>query len=156
MKVIAVQIPSKRQPLKIERVVLDFNGTLAVDGKIIRGVATRLRRLAKLVHVTVMTADTYGNAARAMSGLPVEVQVIRRGAEKRRAVESLASKNVAVIGNGINDIPMFRAAKLSIAVVGDEGAASELLRASTIIVTDINDALDLLLMPNRLIATLRP
>ena len=51
---------------------------------------------------------------------------------------------------------MFRAAKLAVAVIGPEGAAAPLLRAATVVVTDIRDALDLVAYPRRLRATLRP
>jgi soluble P-type ATPase len=55
----------------------------------------------------------------------------------------------------MNDVPMFRAAGFSIGVIGGEGSAATLLRTATIVVRDINDAFDLLLKPDRLIATLR-
>jgi soluble P-type ATPase len=50
---------------------------------------------------------------------------------------------------------MLREAVLGIAVVGREGAAGVTVRAAEIVVTRIQDALDLLLMPTRLVATLR-
>jgi soluble P-type ATPase len=50
---------------------------------------------------------------------------------------------------------MFNAAALRIAVLGPEGMATALLSQSDILVRDINDALDLLLYPQRLAATLR-
>jgi len=50
---------------------------------------------------------------------------------------------------------MFQAAGLRIAVLGGEGIAAALLTAADILVRDINDGLDLLLSPDRLVATLR-
>ena len=50
---------------------------------------------------------------------------------------------------------MLKASKLSICVIGDEGAYGPNIAVSDIIVTNINDGLDLILQPNRLIATLR-
>jgi P-type E1-E2 ATPase len=152
---VAIAIPGRRQPLRIDTVVIDFNGTLAVDGRLIRGVALRLRKLARHVNVIVLTADTFGSARRALSGLPVEVCIIRQGVDKRRFVESVGPQHVAAIGNGVNDVPMLKAASLGIAVIGDEGASGELLRAATVVVCDINRSLDLLLKPKRLIAALR-
>jgi hypothetical protein len=46
----------------IEHVVLDFNGTLALDGILIPGVAERLVELSRLVTIPVITADTNGTA----------------------------------------------------------------------------------------------
>jgi soluble P-type ATPase len=62
---------------------------------------------------------------------------------------------VAAIGNGRNDQLMLAAAALGIAVVQEEGAAIESLSAADVVLPDIRSALDLLLFPKRLIATLR-
>ena len=152
---ITVSIPGRRRKLRLDCVVLDFNGTIAADGKLVPGVASRLVHLARSVEVVVITADTFGTARRAMRGLPVAVRVIRGGAEKRRFVAAHGGGRVVAVGNGVNDIPMFRAAALGIGVCGVEGASAELLRVSTIVVRNVTDALDLLLRPKRLVATLR-
>lgn len=152
---IHVQIPGRRVPLRLRRAVFDFNGTLATDGRLARGVAPRLVRLARLLELDVLTADTFGTARRALGKLPVAVQIVRDGAEKRRYVEAVGARGVVAVGNGANDVPMLRAARLGIAVCGAEGLARELLRAATILVRQPDEALDLLLDPRRLVATLR-
>jgi soluble P-type ATPase len=63
--------------------------------------------------------------------------------------------HVVAIGNGRNDRKMLDVAALGIAVCGAEGAAAETLQAGDIVVGRIVDALDLLLHPKRLMATLR-
>jgi soluble P-type ATPase len=151
---ITVEIPEAKQ-LRVRHVVFDFNGTLATDGRLIRGVGARVRRLARVAEVIVTTADTFGTAREALAGLPAAVHVVRGGADKRQLVRSLGGEHVAVVGNGANDVLMFKEAVLGIAVCGIEGLAAELLRAATIVVHDINDAIDLLLRPKRLVATLR-
>jgi P-type E1-E2 ATPase len=151
---IEVVMPGRRR-IRIRHVVFDFNGTLAADGKLVRGVGVRITRLASSAEVVVLTADTFGTARRALRDLPVQVRIVRNGAEKRRIVTGLGGESVAAIGNGSNDVAMFKAAALGIAVIGAEGAAAELLDAAAIAVRDINDALDLLLKPRRLVATLR-
>ena len=50
---------------------------------------------------------------------------------------------------------MLKEAAIGIAVLGPEGMASDLLETADVLVMDINDALDLLLHPKRLVATLR-
>jgi soluble P-type ATPase len=50
---------------------------------------------------------------------------------------------------------MLKAAAIGIAVLGHEGAASEAIAAADVVVFDIVDAIDMLLNPKRLIATLR-
>jgi soluble P-type ATPase len=59
------------------------------------------------------------------------------------------------IGNGANDASMFEEADLAITVAGREGCAASTLLKSDILIDNILDALDLLLNPNRMIATLR-
>ena len=41
---IVIEIPG-REPLKINHVVLDYNGTAAVDGMLLKGVKERIARL---------------------------------------------------------------------------------------------------------------
>ena len=67
----------------------------------------------------------------------------------------MRSSSVVAIGNGANDVSMLRAAALGIVVVGPEGLATEAIAAATIVTLSIADALDLLLNPKRLVATLR-
>lgn len=50
---------------------------------------------------------------------------------------------------------MLAAAALGIAVLGPEGLATEALQAADLVVGQVEDALDLLLHPTRLLATLR-
>jgi soluble P-type ATPase len=50
---------------------------------------------------------------------------------------------------------MLSAAALGIAVLGQEGLDPEALQAADLLVTQIADALDLLLHPQRLVATRR-
>jgi len=152
---ITVSIPGRRRQLRLDCVVLDFNGTIAADGKLVPGVASRLVRLAKSVEVVVITADTFGTARRTMRDLPVAVRVIRAGAEKGRFAVARGGGRVVAVGNGVNDIPLFKAAALGIGVCGVEGASAELLRVSTVVVRNVVDALDLILQPKRLVATLR-
>jgi soluble P-type ATPase len=144
--------------LELDHLVLDFNGTLAVDGRLAPGVARRLRALAPLLRLHVLTADTFGGAGRALAGLPCRLAVLRPGRQaeaKARYVRRLGAARTACIGNGRNDRLMLRAAALGIAVILAEGAAAEALRAADIVVGNIGDALDLLLRPLRLAATLR-
>lgn len=135
--------------------VLDFTGTLSLDGALLPGVGRRLEELAKSLQITVLTADTFGTAREALVDLPVEVRVIKGGEEKAQMVQAMGRDQVIAIGNGRNDIPMMEVAGLAIAVLGPEGAASGLFQAANVVSRDISDALDLILHPLRLKATLR-
>ena len=151
---IEIPIPGARS-LRLRHAVFDFNGTLALDGRLLPGVAARLRRLAELLPLTVLTADTFGTARTALRRLPVTVHTVGSGRDKAAFVTRWRAAGVAAIGNGANDAPMFRAAALSVAVAGPEGLAGPALRAATIVVTSAAAALDLLLRARRVSATLR-
>jgi soluble P-type ATPase len=135
--------------------VLDYTGTLSLDGILLPGVAERLVRISEGLRITIMTADTFGMAAAQTKDLPVEFRIIKTGVEKADAVLAMGGKNVIAVGNGRNDAPMMDKAGLKIAIMGPEGASAELVRVSDIVVRDIRDALDLIIHPLRLKATLR-
>lgn len=153
---ITFEIPG-REPLQIEHVVLDYNGTIAVDGKLISGVAEKIKKLRERVSVYVLTADTYGTVEKQCGPLGVTVKKFpREGAAvcKEEIVKNLPG-GAACLGNGFNDILMFDAAALSIAVVEGEGMCAALLAHADVAVTSIAAGLDLLLSGDRLRATLR-
>ena len=146
------------QKLRFKYLVADFNGTLAVDGVLIAGVAEALLALAATLEIHVVTADTFGRVKEAMTGLPCVTTILPSGDQdsaKQRYVERLGAAECACIGNGRNDRLMLAAAGLGIAVIQGEGAAVETLLAAKIAAPDINAALGLLLNPARLVATLR-
>jgi soluble P-type ATPase len=154
---IAIDVPGFRS-LRLRHALIDFNGTLARDGRLLPGVAPRLRELASRLALHVATADTTGTAARALARLPVDLRVLgatRQAAAKAAIVRTLGAGGVVAIGNGRNDAAMLARAALGIAVCGPEGCAVEALTAAGVTCIGIRDALDLLLTPLRLVATLR-
>lgn len=151
-----IQIPG-REELTLSHLILDYNGTIAEDGDLIPGIAPRLEDLSRVLSISVITADTHGTAARNCAGLPLSLltyPTVQVGSIKAEEVKKLEG-GVACIGNGFNDIQMSDASDLSICVIGKEGCCGALLNHADVIVTSIQDALDLLLTPNRLRATLR-
>lgn len=149
-----LEIPG-RAPLRLRRLLLDFNGTLARDGCLLRGVGVKLERLRQRLAVEVLTADTFGTARQSLAHFGIPCTVVANAAAKAERVRSLGGDSVIAIGNGRNDVAMFDAAALAIAVVGAEGLACTALHAADLIAPDIGHALDLLLLPQRLVATLR-
>ena len=61
MKKVIIDIPGY-QVLELDTLLVDYNGTLAVDGEIRAGVKERINQLAKRLSVYVLTADTHGTA----------------------------------------------------------------------------------------------
>ncbi|MBN1629995.1 MAG: ATPase P [Thermoleophilia bacterium] len=142
----------------IGHLVLDMNGTLGLDGELIEGVAERLGRLGGDPRPVMITADTHGGAARAKDALGLETVIIAKGEEaeqKLQFLRELGPESAIAIGNGANDTFMLKESAVGICVVGPEGASTSALLAADIVVTGICDALDLVLHPQRLVATLR-
>ncbi len=155
---ISVHLPNGRQ-YEFHHVVFDYNGTLAEDGRVSDDVRQLLAELAAKAHVAVITADTFGLARQELAAVPgVELIVLepgQDGTEKARRVQEWGAEHTVVIGNGVNDQPMFFIAGLKICVLGPEGVSTGVLAAANIVVRSPADAIRLLLNPKRLIATLR-
>ena len=60
-KPMKISIPGYRE-LNISNLILDYNGTIAVDGAIPDEVKAALTRLSELLSIYVLTADTHGTA----------------------------------------------------------------------------------------------
>lgn len=144
--------------MRIEHLVCDVNGTLALDGQLIEGVAPLLERLKAKVTIHLLTADTHGRQAAIDEVLNLRGERLQPGDEagqKARFVQRLGAEQCAAIGNGSNDAGMLAAAALGICVLSAEGLSLEALQASDILARDIHSALELLEHPVRITATLR-
>lgn len=150
------EIPG-RETIEIESIVFDYNGTIALDGKLLTEVAALLPSLAAHANLYVLTADTHGTVREECKGLPVTVKTFPRADAagcKEEIVRDLGA-GVACIGNGFNDILMFDCSDLSIAVFNAEGMCGKLLAHADVFVPSIVNAMELFLIPDRLKATLR-
>jgi len=155
--VIEITIPG-RGNYAIKSVVLDLNGTIALDGNIIRGVKEKVAMLSQKLNIFLVTADTNKTAERLVRDLPITLYKIKEAEEndqKLRVILKKGNNNTASIGNGCNDVSMLKESAIGICIVGGEGASAEAMMASDLVVATIHDALDLLLKPHRLRATLR-
>ncbi|MBN2248019.1 MAG: HAD family hydrolase [Coriobacteriia bacterium] len=147
-----------RGTLDLEHLLLDVNGTIAAGGVLVPGVAEALASLESVLHAVAVTADTHGTAPALRAATGIDIIVIAPGneaAQKQALLRELGAERTVAVGNGANDALMLREAAVGIAVIGTEGAARAALDAADIVVTDIADALALLLEPRRLLATLR-
>ena len=151
---IKIDIP-QRGVIELQHAVFDINGTLAVDGVVVSGVPQRIKTLAEHISIHLLTAGTHGNLSEIERTLGFPLHVVNRGDEKMRYVQQLGVENVIAFGNGMNDHGMLRLAVLGVVVATPEGMALRALQAADIVVRTPLDALDLLLKPKRLIATLR-
>jgi soluble P-type ATPase len=144
--------------LRLEHLVSDFTGTLSEDGRLVPGVKERLNTLAEKLAIHVLTADTFGRAREELSGVHCSVRILegsRHDVQKERYVSSLGQERVVALGNGMNDWAMLSSARLGMAVSLGEGCATNALKSADVFVPYVLDALDILLEPRRLVATLR-
>jgi soluble P-type ATPase len=142
----------------LEELILDYNGTLAIDGRLIPHVRKKISVLAKSLRIHVLTADTFGSAAEELRDLPCKLTVISHESQdtaKQDYMNALGAGKCVCIGNGRNDRRMLRVAALGIAVIQKEGASSETINSAKIICGSIIDVFALLENTKRLTATLR-
>ncbi len=143
---------------KLEHLVMDVNGTLAIDGQLIDGVAEKIATLRTQLTIHLLTADTHGKQAIIDQQLNLTALRITPGSEaaqKAEYVRKLGDKKVVAIGQGANDAGMLAAAHLGICVISEEGVAKETLLACDLIAPTILSALELLEKPMRIAASLR-
>ena len=154
---IELSIPG-RGDVRLQHLVTDVNGTLALDGILIEGVAARITALRERLTIHLLTADTLGQQAVIDKQLDLTGIRLTGGNEveqKRTFVENLGANSVVAIGQGANDAGMLKAASLGICVMSAEGVATETLLAADLVVPDIMSAFDLLDHPKRILASLR-
>ena len=154
---IQIEIPGNKK-MELTHLVLDYNGTLAIDGKLIKGTGNLLGQLSEKLSIHMLTADTFGTAAKALEGINCSLEILNvsvQDVQKEKFVNGLGRERVVAIGNGRNDGLMLKSASLGIAVVQAEGAFMQTLLNADVVCVDILDALELLLVPKRLVATLR-
>ncbi len=150
-------IPGYKE-LQLNHLILDYNGTLAYDGKLLAGVGQSLNILAAQIQIHVLTADTFGQAGPELAGISCRLSILPAGNQaigKLEYVQQLGAAGTVCIGNGRNDRLMLKEAGLGIAVLQAEGAAVQTIMAADLLAPNILAALDLLIHPLRLTATLR-
>jgi soluble P-type ATPase len=151
---LAISIPGG-EDLRLDHLMLDVNGTLTSRGALLDGVTARVARLLPAVDVHLVSADTFGTLDSIADMLDAAGVRAGAGEDKLLKLDELGRERTAVIGNGANDVLVLEAAALGIAVIGPEGASSAAIRAADVVCVSIVDALDLLLEPRVLTATLR-
>lgn len=154
---ISLTIPG-RGVYELEHLVMDVNGTIAVDGQLVEGLAKKIGSLRDRLTVHLLTADTHGKQSVIDQQLGLTAIRIAQGGEahqKAEYVNELGREKVVAIGQGANDAEMLQLAGLGICVMSVEGTAKETLLAADLIAPDIIHALDLLEKPLRIVASLR-
>ena len=119
-----VSIPGM-QNYEVTDLVMDFNGTLAVEGSLIEGVRERLIEIGKLLRLHVVTADTFGMAKIELRDLPVKIHILKPGEQARQKAEY-----VSTIGAFSHDLYRKRTQRYGYAYrIADWGSLSSSRRA---------------------------
>lgn len=154
---IRINIPGFGQA-DIEHVVFDYNGTIARDGKLIKGVKEGIEQYSNRLKFHVVTADTFGFVKKELQNVTAALTVIPKtdqAQSKLDYVRKLGASRTICAGNGSNDRMMLKAARIGIAVLGQEGLSTASLTAADLMIKDILDIFDFFQTPERLIAGLR-
>jgi len=142
--------------LELKTIILDLNGTTAVSGSIVSGVKERLEKLKDLgFKIVLFTGNTHNNADEIAKDLGIEWEYAKTGDEKKEKALLLEPETCVSIGNGLIDLELMKVVKLRIVTLQAEGVHVQTLINSDIVIPSILDALDLLIIPETLIATLR-
>jgi len=146
-----------QEPLRIEYILIDFEGTLAVDRRVDPKAKDKMNLLSRRTKIYVLAQGQDQVAEEVLKKVTVEVVHLKEGESsqgKLNLLNELGSQRTVAIGNGLDDVAMVENAGLGICVISREGTASEMLEKADLVVANILDALDFLLKPMRQQATL--
>jgi soluble P-type ATPase len=146
-----------RNPLEIEFILLNFEGTLATDRRIHPKAKDKLNLLGKRSKIYILAKGEQEAIREILKKMKAEVVYLTEGEVSQGKLDLLrqlgAARTVA-IGNGADDAAMIEEAGLGICIIGKEGTSVEAIKKADVVFTDILDALDFLLKPLRHQATL--
>jgi len=153
-------IPIERpglDPLEIESVLLDFDGTLAIDRRVHPKAKDKINLLSKRTNLYVLTTQKKELIEERLRKVKAEIIYLAEGDSSRRKLDllrQLGPSRCVAIGNGMDDAAMIQEAGIGICIIGKEGTSGEAMNNADLVFTDILDALDFLLKPLRQKATL--
>jgi soluble P-type ATPase len=153
---ITLQRPGQ-EPLEIDFILLDFEGTLASDRRVHPKAKDKINLLSKWSKIYILTKGEKEGVEQVLKKVKAEIIYLTEGGASQKKVDllrQLGAFRTAAIGNGADDAPMIEEAGLGICIIGKEGASSDVMKKADLVFMDILDALDFLLKPLRQKATL--
>ncbi len=147
-----------RKTVEIKNVLFDYNGTIAIDGQLIKGVKESINELSSDFNFHVITADTFGSVEKALKDINCSLIIIPETDQDQAKLDyllKLGKETTLCAGNGRNDKLILKESVVGIAILQDEGACTDTLIASDITCKSIMDIFEFLKNPDRLKATLR-
>jgi soluble P-type ATPase len=142
--------------IEINTIVLDLNGTLAVNGIIPAGVEEKLNKLKELgFEIILFTGNQRGDAQVQCDRLGIDFKQAKTSEEKEALFLEYDVETTAAIGNARIDLGKFKHAKVSVATLQAEGIHTGILSEVDVIVPTINDALQFFIDADVFGATMR-
>jgi soluble P-type ATPase len=148
---------SGQEPLEIDFILLDFEGTLASDRRVHPKAKDRINLLSKRTKIYILTKEEKILMEEVLKKVKAEIIYLMEGEASQQKLDllrQLGANRTVAIGNGVDDVPMIEEAGLGISVMGKEGTFSEAMKKADVVFMNILDALDFLLKPLRPKATL--
>jgi soluble P-type ATPase len=145
------------EPLEVDFILVDLDGTLASDGRIHPKAKDKLNLLAKRTRIYILAKgekDRVEDVLRKVKAEAVYVPEGEASLAKRDWLRRLGEGRSVAIGNGVEDASMVEDAGLGICILCKEGAAASTLAKADLVFTNILDAFDFLLKPLRQKGTL--
>lgn len=153
---ILIQRPGQ-EPLALDFVLLDFEGTLASDGRVHPKAKDKINLLSKRMKIYILSKGERKVVEQALRRVKAEIIYFNEGEISQKKLDllrQLGPGRTIAIGNGADDVLMMEEASLAICILGKEGAFNEAMKRADVVMTNILDALDFLLKPLRQQATL--
>jgi soluble P-type ATPase len=148
---------SGQEPLEIDFILLDFEGTLASDRRVHPKAKDKINLLSKRTKIYILTKEEKILMEEVLKKVKAEIIYLMEGEASQQKLDllrQLGANRTVAIGNGVDDVPMIEEAGLGISVMGKEGTFSEAMKKADVVFMNILDALDFLLKPLRPKATL--
>ena len=146
-----------QEPLEVDFILVDFDGTLASDGRVHPKAKDKLNLLGKRARIHILAKGERERVEEVLTKVRAEVVYIAEGEAsqaKSDLLRQLGRGRTVAIGNGVEDASMIEEAGLGICILGKEGTAASTLARADLAFTSILDALDFLLKPLRQKGTL--
>jgi P-type E1-E2 ATPase len=142
--------------ITLSTILLDLNGTLSVNGKIVKGSKERIKKLKKMgFQLVMLSGDSRGNAKKIAKELGIECIITKSSKEKKKAIKQFNRKECIAIGNARIDIGMLKHAKISMLTLQIEGIHTGAIKYADIIVPSILDAFDIFIKPHNFRSTMK-
>jgi soluble P-type ATPase len=146
-----------QDPLEVEFLFVDFEGTLASDGRIHPKAKDKINLLSKRIRIHVFVKSGQALPEKTFRNVKAEIVYLTEGSsskQKTDRLEKLGPGRTVAIGNGLDDARIIEEAGFGICVIGKEGASGEAVRKADLVVMSVLDAFDFLLKPLRQKATM--